>query len=136
MAKPLNPAFFAVVDRALLIGLDFAPASRKAFWKSNPGISALAIATELCREQPAQMIALRDRIQAKPQRAAAHVAAVPRAAEVVQLDHARPVDAARLEQQDALSKIFGTGAYAHDAKRVTTWDPRTCTQTFGVGVAK
>lgn len=134
MGKPLDPAFFAVVGRQLLIGLDFVPADRKAFWTAYWGTPALAIATELCRTHPEQMAALRDRIEGKPQPKAA-VTPQKAAAPFLAVADVRAAEA-RLEQQDAIAQKFQTGPYACDAPRTTTYDPKTGIQRFGVGVAR
>lgn len=80
MAKALDPAFFAIVGRQLLIDLDFVPAERKQYWRLYHGTPALAVATELCRTHPIQMTALRERIQSTPKPKAKAVARSPRAA--------------------------------------------------------
>lgn len=137
MAKALNPATFAVVGRDLLIGLEWVPAERKAYWKGYWRTSALAIATELCETHPVQMAALRDKIEARP--TPKPTAAAPRAAAASTSSGSYAVSPAGedprevAERREMLSRKMGTGAWAPDAKLSTSYDARTGIQTFGVG---
>lgn len=139
MSKPLNPALFAVVGRDLLIGLEWAPAERKAYWRSYWATSALAIATELCKTHPIQMSALRDKIETRPAPKPAAVASRAAVPPATIASYAPAVDAqaaqARAAQKDFISSQMGTGRHSPHAVRSTTWDPKTCVQQFGVAVA-
>lgn len=143
MANAARPSRYAPTEaqeRKLLSELPFVSRGIKAMCLNPSGYSIADIRMFLHSEHPKEMAKLDAAIMAPPKPAAPssaamhvsharHLHAVPSAADVRAAE-------ARAEQQDMIAQRMQSGAYAHDASRTTTYDPKTGIQRFGVGVAR